>query len=189
MSVILSREGERSVRTVLHAAVACPVPSASRWPGPSRLHVTSNTRISPATLSLLESTRAAGCSLPVFSTSKRLRLLHTTNPTQHACLLLATDDEQRRPSSRSRIGLGLSFASLFYHHHHHRPPFAFRFHRVHACPLLARLVLHAGTPTRHAQDLKLHRPGSPWLGEDDALDGLRHVAATSTRHVRHAAAA
>lgn len=108
---------------MLHAAVACPVPSASRWPGPSRLHVTSITRISPAlgTLSLLQSTHELGA-LPVFSASKRLRLLlHTTNPTRLACLLPAIDDEQRRPSSRERIGLGLSFASLFHHRRHHPP--------------------------------------------------------------------
>jgi hypothetical protein len=109
-------------------------------------------------------------------------------PPPAICLPPATDDEQRRPSLRTRKGLGLScFASLFCLCSLRSAPTS---HRVHACHLSARLVSLAHTQLCHAQDPELHRPGSPWLGEDDALDGLRHVAASSTgQHVRHAATA
>src|SRR6202035_5790362 len=38
--------------------------------------------------------------------------------------------------------------------------------------------LHLGRPPNNAQNIKLHRFCPPWMGENDALDGLWHVPVT-----------
>jgi len=155
-----------------------------------RRHVLQRIALVPQlSLSLWQSKAKASTFPGHLSTSNTTSTTTTAllTPPPALCLPLATDDEQRRPSLRTRKGLGLScFASLFCLSSLRSAPSS---HRVHACHLSARLVSLAHAQSCHAQDPKLHRPGSPWLGEDDALDGLRHVAASSTGHVRHAATA